>query len=96
MKREEILRFLEEKKPELEEKFGVRRIGLFGSYAKDEGNKDSDIDLVVELEKPDLLCLVGIKQMVESELNIKVDIVRYRDSMNKFLKKRIDRDARYA
>lgn len=96
MKREDILKYLEEQKPELKKKFGVRKIGLFGSYSRDQQDKNSDIDLVVELEKPDLLHLIGIKQMVESQLNIKVDIVRYRNRMNALLKKRIDRDAQYA
>lgn len=96
MQREDILQYLEEHKPEFERKFGVRKIGLFGSYAKEKNNKDSDIDIVVELEKPDLLTLVGIKQTIEEHFNMKVDIVRYRDRMNQVLKKRIDRDAQYA
>jgi len=96
MKREDILHYLEEHKPEFERKFGVRKIGLFGSYSRDKNHSESDIDIVVELEKPDLLALIGIKQMIEEQLNIKVDIVRYRDRMNEMLKKRIDRDAQYA
>jgi predicted nucleotidyltransferase len=96
MKREEILKYLAEHKPEFERKFGVRKIGLFGSYAREESNSDSDIDIVVELDKPDLLTLVGIKQTIEEHLNLNVDIVRYRDRMNQVLKKRIDRDAHYA
>ena len=96
MQREDILKYLEEHKPEFEKKFGVRKIGLFGSFARDENHGDSDIDIVVELEKPDLLTLVGIKQMIEEQLDINVDIVRYRERMNQALKKRIDRDAQYA
>jgi len=96
MKREDILKYLEEHKPEFERKFGIRKIGLFGSYARDNHHRESDIDIVVELEKPDLLTLVGIKQTIEEQLNMKVDIVRYRDRMNQLLKKRIDRDAQYA
>lgn len=96
MKREEIIQYLEEHKSEFERRFGVRKIGLFGSYARDENHQDSDIDIVVELDKPDLLTLVGIKQTIEEQLNINVDIVRYRDRMNQVLKKRIDRDALYA
>jgi uncharacterized protein len=96
MKREDILKYLKEHKPEFEREFGVRKIGLFGSYARGKHHRESDIDIVVELEKPDLLTLVGIKQTIEEQLNIKVDIVRYRDRMYQKLKKRIDRDAQYA
>jgi len=96
MKREDILHYLAEQKPEFERRFGVRKIGLFGSYARGNNHEDSDIDIVVELEKPDLLTLVGIKQTIEEQLNVNVDIVRYRDRMNQMLKKRIERDAHYA
>lgn len=98
MKKDDILQYLEEHKPEFERKFGVRKIGLFGSYAREGGHNDndSDIDIVVELEKPDLLTLVGIKQTLEEHFNKKVDIVRYRERMNHVLKERIDRDVQYA
>lgn len=56
---------------------------------------ESDIDLVVELEELDLLTLVGITQDLEQLLHRPVDIVRYRETMNPFLKQRIDRDAVY-
>lgn len=95
MNREEIIEFLKKRKPELKNKFGVQKIGLFGSYAKGEQNEDSDIDIVVELDKPDLLTLVGIKQMIEEELHRSVDIVRYREKMNQTLKQRIERDGFY-
>lgn len=74
----------------------MREIGIFGSFARDQNHRESDIDIVVDLEKPDLLTLVGIKQTIEEQLNIKVDIVRYLERMNQLLKKRIDRDAQYA
>ena len=95
MDRKTIIEYLSANKPEFEKKFGVTKIGLFGSYAREQYHKDSDIDVVVELEKPDLLTLVGIKQMIEEDLGIKVDLVRNRDRMNHFLKKRIERDAVY-
>lgn len=96
MKKDDILQYLEEHKSEFEKKFGVRKIGLFGSYARENHHQDSDIDIVVELEKPDLLTLVGIKQTIEEHFNKKVDIVRYREKMNHVLKDRIDRDVQYA
>lgn len=96
MNRETIIQYLSDHKTEFEQKFGVSKIGLFGSYARRQNHKDSDIDIIVELEKPDLLTLVTIKQKIEEDLGINVDIVRNRERMNRTLKKRIERDAIYA
>jgi len=95
MKREDIISFISRHKAEFEQSFGVKKIGLFGSYARGEIREDSDIDIVVELERPDLFCLIGIKQAVEEGLNCKVDVVRLRDKMNEALRRRIERDAIY-
>ena len=95
MNREDIIRFITEHKTEFQQEFGVTRIGLFGSYARGEVHEESDIDIVVELVKPDLFNLIGIKQTIEEALGRKVDIVRLRDKMNKFLRQRIERDIVY-
>ena len=54
----------------------------------------SDIDVIVEMP-PDLFQLIGLKQELEELLDRPVDIVRYREQMNRFLKERIDREAIY-
>jgi len=95
MTRDEILKYINSQKPELLKKYGVTKIGLFGSYARGEAIEKSDIDIVVELEKPDLFYLIGIKQTFQEDMNAKVDIVRLRKEMNQVLKKRIMRDAIY-
>lgn len=46
MKREDIIDFISSHKTEFEQRFGIKRIGLFGSYARDEGREESDIDIV--------------------------------------------------
>jgi predicted nucleotidyltransferase len=93
--REDIISFIATHKIEFEKKFGVKRIGLFGSIARGEVREESDIDIVVEIEKPDLFHLIGIKQAIEEALGAKVDIVRLRDKMNQALRSRIERDAVY-
>jgi hypothetical protein len=95
MKREDIISFIASHKAEFEQEFGVKRIGLFGSYARGEVREDSDVDIVVEIEKPDLFHLIGIKQAIEEALGNKVDIVRFRDTMNQALRSRIERDVIY-
>lgn len=91
----QIIDFLRSQKDFFASEYKVKKIGLFGSYARGAGNDDSDIDIVVELEKPDLYYLIGVKQTVEEALGGKVDVVRLRDKMNAALKQRIERDAIY-
>ncbi|MCI8993210.1 MAG: nucleotidyltransferase [Eubacterium sp.] len=56
--------------------YGVKRIYLFGSYAKGTANEKSDIDLLVEKGKPmSLLKLSGMRQMVQEALELPVDLI---------------------
>jgi predicted nucleotidyltransferase len=93
--RNNVVNIISRFKAENLNKYGIKKIGIFGSAALNLGSPTSDIDVVVELEKPDMFCLIGIKQDLEALLNMPVDIVRYRKSMNKYLKQRIDADAVY-
>ena len=95
MDRNKVVNIISQFKAENLDRYGIKKIGIFGSLALDSANPSSDIDIVVELEKPDMFCLIGIKQDLEALLKLPVDIVRYRKNMNKFLKKRIDNDAVY-
>lgn len=79
----------------MKNRFGVEKIGLFGSYARGEETKNSDIDFVVELSKPDLFLLVAVKNFLQEIFDAEVDIVRNRERMNNLLKKRIQNDAIY-
>jgi predicted nucleotidyltransferase len=95
MKREDIINFISAHKAKFQQEFGVKRIGLFGSYARGDVRDESDIDIVVEIEKPDLFYLIGIKQAIEEALGSKVDIIRLREKMNQTLRSRIERDVIY-
>jgi hypothetical protein len=95
MKRDNILHTLARFRDLKQDEFGIVRIGVFGSIARDEITDASDVDVVVELERPDLLTLVGIKQELEELLHRPVDIVRYLRRMNDYLKRRIEREAVY-
>lgn len=92
--KDEVLALLRTLKPDLKERFTVSQIGIFGSVARDESRKDSDIDVVVHMQ-PDLLKRVRLKAELENVLGREVDVVRYRDSMNPYLKARIDREVIY-
>lgn len=93
--RTEMLETLNNYRKKNRTKYGIKKIGLFGSVARGEEHEQSDVDVIVELEKQDLFHLIGIKQDLEEQLRLPVDIVSYREHMNPFLKNRIDREAFY-
>jgi predicted nucleotidyltransferase len=95
MKREEVIEHLRRFKEMNREKYQIVRLGFFGSAARDSMVENSDIDVVVELTVPDMFMLIGIKQELEEQLHCPVDIIRYREKMNSFLKRRIDHEALY-
>ena len=95
MKRDEIIMSLHRFKEMNKDRYEIIRIGIFGSAARDNMKEQSDIDVVVELGKPNLFYLIGIKQDLEEKFHRTVDIVRYREKMNAFLKGRIDKEAVY-
>lgn len=95
MNRNDILSTLTRFRDLKREEFGIVRIGVFGSVARGEITEASDIDVVVELDRPDLFTLVGIKQELEELFHRPVDVVRYRERMNTYLKRRMEQEAIY-
>jgi len=68
---------------------GVRKSGLFGSFARGESGDDSDIDLLVEIKKEQsLLEVAGLKLELEEALGRNVDLVEY-DMIRPFLRRSI-------
>jgi predicted nucleotidyltransferase len=73
--KEAITRMLREKYPYLAAEYGVKRIGLFGSYAKDIPTEASDIDLVVEFEQPLGFKFIELSEYLERLMGQEVDIL---------------------
>ena len=77
--RKEILTFLARNKKMFRTNYGIVKIGLFGSYARNEQTSDSDLDLIVEFES-NTANLYDIKRefkdYISDKLNIEVDICR--------------------
>ena len=90
-----IIMVLHRDKQALADRYGVTKIGVFGSVARGEANIASDVDIVVQTKVPDLFMMVHLKEELEKLLGSQVDLVRYRKRMNPYLKRRIDREARY-
>ena len=72
----EIQEILRQKKPILRERFKVKEIGVFGSFVRGEEKDTSDLDILVELERPvGLIKFVGLQNYLSDELGEKVDLV---------------------
>ena len=96
MKGEDIIEFFKNSKHELE-KYGVRKIGLFGSYAKSQENENSDIDVLIEFEEGNKTFdnYMDFKFYLEDRFNKEVDLV-IENNIKEDLKNAILRSARYA
>jgi len=51
MNKDEIIAFLKAHKEEMRQRYGVKKIGLFGSYVRGEAKEDSDVDIAVEMDE---------------------------------------------
>ena len=91
----EYLELLRLYKQQMAERYGIIRLGIFGSVSRNEQKEDSDLDVCVEVKEPDGFILLNIKYELEDLLKCKIDIVRLRDNMNALLKRNIDRDGIY-
>lgn len=76
MKRlEELKEIIEQHKQELDQKFKVKNIAIFGSYTRGEQTKESDIDVLVEFKEPVGFLFFHLADFLEEILGVKVDLV---------------------
>ena len=79
MHKEDILGYIRQNKSQFRERFHIVKIGLFGSFARDEQTEQSDIDLIIELEEdtPHIYELKqALRDVLESQFNRPVEIAR--------------------
>ncbi len=70
---------LESLKHELHEKYQVEKLGIFGSYATDSADKDSDLDILIEFleEQPEAYRIKNeIRAILEKKFGMKIDLAR--------------------
>jgi len=72
---DDIKRILKGHKKELKEKYKVKKMAIFGSYARSEENKSSDIDILVEFEEQVGFLFFHLEKYLEKILDLKVDLV---------------------
>ena len=92
MSRRDYIEILKQCSSTLRENYGITSLSLFGSIARDEQHKDSDVDVFVDTETPNPFLLMDAKEFLESSIGRKVDIVRNHRNLNPRLKRRIERD----
>jgi len=88
-----ILKFLKDNKQQLKENYDVKRIGLFGSFSREEENIDSDIDILVDMPSS-FNKFFDLKYFLEDNFKRDVDL-GMTNSMRSFIKKRIEKDILY-
>ena len=85
MNREEVLDILRTHKPTLAERFGVTELALFGSFARDEANDESDVDVLVRYDGPATSrSYFGVQFYIEDLLGRRVDLVTHKALRSEF------------
>jgi len=75
MRRNEVICILKEHQKDIAEKYGVKSLALFGSVARDEAKMTSDVDLLVEFDRPvGLFGLFALQDYLETLLGCPVDL----------------------
>jgi len=91
---QDVVRKIAEVRQELNERFGVRQIGIFGSFTSGNVRPDSDVDIIVELGKPTFDNYMDLKYRLEEVLQRPVDLVMA-DTVKPRLRPIIEQEAFY-
>lgn len=95
MDKQSIINTIKNEKPYLQREFGVDEIALFGSYARGIQNPNSDVDILVSLNKPGYNAFMGLYIYLEKKLNTKIDLVRKGAHLSERFLNHINKDLVY-
>jgi len=95
LSRAELEQKLREFKQQRGAEFDLTALGYFGSYARGEARPDSDVDIVFETKRPNLLRTSAIRRTLASVLNRSVDVVSIHEYLSPNFKARLEREAIY-
>lgn len=91
----DIERIIRKNRKELEERYNLREIGVFGSYARGKQKKQSDIDLLVEVKRPmGFIKFMQLENRLSKMLGVKVDLVT-KKALKPYIGQRILQEVRY-
>ena len=91
----QILSIISENKDSLKRKYRISKIGVFGSYSRNEATEKSDVDILVEFSEPIGLDFVMLAEELESLIGNKVDLVSS-NAVKPKIKKYIEDELIYA
>ena len=74
---------------------GIERIGLFGSFARNEAGPNSDIDIIVTLTKPDLFLYSTITRQLETVFGRHVDLISSKSHLPESFRNRLEKEVVY-
>ena len=90
MKQDDVLKILKQKNAEMAKQFGVKSLSLFGSVARNDATKDSDVDILVEFNRPvGYFGLFALQDYLEKLLGCSVDLGTP-DSLKPYIKERVE------
>jgi predicted nucleotidyltransferase len=93
MKRDQVIQVLQSQLPELATSFGVRKLAILGSVARDAAREGSDVDVLVEFDRPTgLFSFIRLKHRIEEMLGRPVDLGTF-DGIRPALRETILREA---
>jgi len=96
MRRQKILKILAENRNEIGSRFGVASLSLFGSVARDEAAKESDVDILVTFVRtPGIFGFLELKEYLENLLKCSVDLVT-KNALKKQFREQILQEALHA
>ena len=93
--REDVLKILHDSKDRLAEKYGVTKLGLFGSFARNEATEESDVDVCFDTAQTEPFIATHLKEEFEVILNRSVDIIQPHRFMRALFLKRLEQEVIY-
>ncbi len=92
IKIENLIKKIMEHQKDLEKKFGIIEIKIFGSYVKNQQTPKSDLDIIVEFkETPGFIKFMKIEEYLSSLLGVKVDLLT-REGISPYIRKYIEKE----
>ena len=92
---QEILNILKFYKLQFAAKYVIERLGLFGSVARGEQDDNSDIDVVIKMQRPSLFRSYRIREELETLFRRKVDLITLHENQFFDFRKNVEHDAIY-
>ena len=81
----QIIKILKDKKPELQTRYPISELGLFGSYARGDFNENSDIDILVDFNGRVGIEFISLAHELEDIFHTKIDLVSRKGIKEKYL-----------